>query len=45
MIKTRRNPATEQEKKGIMEEWNIGTMGKKCLNPLFHYSSIPIFLL
>jgi len=30
-----------------MEEWNIGMMGKKieCLNPLFHDSSIPIFLL
>jgi hypothetical protein len=30
-----------------MEEWNIGMMGKKieCLNPLFQYSSIPMFQL
>jgi len=31
-----------------MEEWNIGMMGKEieCLkNPLFHHSSIPIYLL
>jgi hypothetical protein len=30
-----------------MEKWNIGMMGKKIniLNPLFHHSSIPIYLL
>jgi hypothetical protein len=30
-------------KNGILEYWNAG--GKKCLNPLFHHSNIPIHLL
>jgi hypothetical protein len=32
-------------KKGIMEEWNIGMLGKKKnrQNPLFHHSIIPTF--
>jgi hypothetical protein len=42
------NFATEDLKKGIMEEWNIGMMGKKIrtvkpIIPSFHYSSIPMF--
>jgi hypothetical protein len=34
-----------ERKEGIMEERNVGMMKKKkkCLNPLFHHSIIPIF--
>jgi hypothetical protein len=39
--------AHREPRKGIMEEWNIGMMGKKNkqLNPLFHHSSNPICFL
>jgi hypothetical protein len=42
-----RSQRIKKRNKGIMEEWNIGMMGKKIkyLNPLFHHSSIPICLL
>jgi hypothetical protein len=44
MIGTQMNVVNVEEK-GIMEEWNIGMMGKKIkyLKPLFHHSNIPIF--
>jgi hypothetical protein len=40
----RRN-ARIKNNSGILEKWNIGITGKqlKPLNPIFHFSNIPIF--